>query len=403
MSLLSELRIESPHVGGGPVTSMDVDNESESRFLLCGGADCTVSVHDLSRPSNRDVRVVRPSNRSRRAERDDLNDGDVEGHRCSVSAVRWWPVDTGMFVSTDLGGRVCAWDAERFEVAASFRYGTDDRGDGRRSSGSIRCAALPRSSASVHLLLALGDAEDPRVRLCDVGGGGGASHVLFGHAGGGVRAVAWSPRNNFLLATGGDDGTVRLWDVRRSGSRACLGALDREAGGRCVAAAVVAPNDRSRGRRDAGVRSHGGPVLAAAFAPDGRRLVSAGADGLVRTWDLEEREALPVRHLSRANGEAPFGGGRAVLALSRPTSRSATTLWIGGRDDGTISGWRDADRGGPPDVTLEGHLGAVTCAAEQERDGRLLTGSEDGMVLAWGRSSRGGRGGDDGAEDEDRW
>jgi WD40 repeat protein len=42
--------------------------------------------------------------------------------------------------------------------------------------------------------------------------------------------ITWDPQHPFRLASGGDDGTVRLWDVRKAGSAACLGVLDRENG-----------------------------------------------------------------------------------------------------------------------------------------------------------------------------
>ena len=37
-----------------------------------------------------------------------------------------------------------------------------------------------------------------------------------------VYAVAWSPVDPHVLVSGGDDGTIRLWDVRRGGGGACL-------------------------------------------------------------------------------------------------------------------------------------------------------------------------------------
>src|SRR5207249_4249664 len=40
------------------------------------------------------------------------------------------------------------------------------------------------------------------------------------------------------------------------------------------------------------VFSHGGPVTTAAFSQDGRRLLSAGNDGLVWVWDTESGERV---------------------------------------------------------------------------------------------------------------
>lgn len=40
-----------------------------------------------------------------------------------------------------------------------------------------------------------------------------------------VWAVEWSPSNEYLLATGSLDKSVRVWDIRRSNS--CLLVLDQ--------------------------------------------------------------------------------------------------------------------------------------------------------------------------------
>src|SRR5262249_30263921 len=70
------------------------------------------------------------------------------------------------------------------------------------------------------------------------------------------------------LATGGDDGTARLWDA-------------------------------DTGRELLVLRGHPGSVQAVAFAPDGRRLATSHADGTIRLWD-----ASPVDDATRDRREA---------------------------------------------------------------------------------------------------
>ncbi|QJT07169.1 hypothetical protein G9272_32545 [Streptomyces asoensis] len=82
---------------------------------------------------------------------------------------------------------------------------------------------------------------------------GTAAHRLTGHTGK-VWTAAAHPRRP-LLATAGDDRTVRLWDART-------------------------------GRELAALTGHTGRVLAVAFSPDGARLASGGEDGTVRLWEV---------------------------------------------------------------------------------------------------------------------
>ena len=70
----------------------------------------------------------------------------------------------------------------------------------------VFAAAMSNASGRQHLL-AVGT-DDPQARLCDIRSGA-STHVLTGHSEA-VWACTWSPRSDFLLATGSADQTVRI-------------------------------------------------------------------------------------------------------------------------------------------------------------------------------------------------
>ena len=216
-----------------------------------------------------------------------------------------------MFVSASVSGEVLVWDATTFTPAFATYchvYGGRGRagGDGPESGRSVaplRCTDLPGApEGCVHgtalLALGLGPGHGRGVvRLCDAFRGGGVTHELVGHgadgSGGGVNCVAWDPGHPFRLVSGGDDRTVRVWDVRKAGEAACLGVLDKERDIGYSSAGLEPAAKRQRvglpqltAARSRGVESHGSAVAAVAFAPGGDDLASVGADGRMHHWDL---------------------------------------------------------------------------------------------------------------------
>lgn len=108
---------------------------------------------------------------------------------------------------------------------------------------------------------------------------GAATQALAGHAGA-VLSVAWSPKDEYLLASGGVDGTVRFWDVRRSA--AGLGLLDME-----DSVGVLGSDGRgAEARSRHSGRAHTGPVNGVVWTDDGRHVVTTGHDEKIRVWDV---------------------------------------------------------------------------------------------------------------------
>ena len=132
--------------------------------------------------------------------------------------------------------------------------------------------------------------------------------------------MAFAPRGH-VLATGGRDRTVRLWDVTDPGrARPLGGELTGHRGG--VTSVAFAPDGRTlaSGGEDHAVRlwnvadparaeafgtaltGHLDTVTSVAFAPDGDTLASVGNDLTARIWTLDTDRALS-RVCTRTGGD----------------------------------------------------------------------------------------------------
>jgi WD40 repeat protein len=194
----------------------------------------------------------------------------------------------------------------------------------------------------------------------------------------GVSCLAYSC-DGLTLATGHDDGTVRLWDADTGRQRAILtGHAAR------VRALAFAPHGRQLASGDAAgdiklwhlpanrqqttLDGHEGSVTCLAYSPDGATLVSGGADRLVRLWYAEGgtfRRALEG-HTDEVTSLAYCPDGRTVASASLDDT---VRLW----DVGFGSYW----------ATLQGHAGGVTALAYSPYGESLVTGGRDGTVRLW--------------------
>ena len=220
--------------------------------------------------------------------------------------------------------------------------------------------------------------DDGTIRLWDLAQPGGEPRVLRGHEGG-VFSVAVAPDGR-TLASGSDDGTIRLWDLAQPGGEPRV--LRGHEGG--VFSVAFAPDGRTLASGSGGgtirlwdlaqggeprvLRGHEDWVRALAFAPDGRTLASGFGRGTIRLWDLAQ------------GGEPRVLPGHEGGAWSVAFAPDGCTL-ASGSGDGAIRLW-DLARGGEPRV-LRGHEGGVWSVAFAP-DGRTLAGgSGDGAIRLW--------------------
>jgi WD40 repeat protein len=192
-----------------------------------------------------------------------------------------------------------------------------------------------------------------------------------------VNAIAFS-RDGQTLASGSDDKTVRLWNVR-TGSR--LRTLSGHAGGVNAIALSRDGKTLASGSEDKTLRlwnlstgevrriitGHGGPVTAVAFSPNGKIVASASTDNMIRLSNVQDGK--------RTRTFKGHSGWVRTIAFS-PDSR---TLISGGGD---IIVW-DL-KTGKERSTLSGHSQFVSSVAIGRDSKTFVTGSPDRTIKIWG-------------------
>ena len=232
----------------------------------------------------------------------------------------------GTFVATTGSGMIRLWDLARLSLVA----------EGWRGHDPVQGAVFSRDGKT----LAVASEGTRRVLVLDVP----SLRTLREFAGHseGVFSVAFSPDDRAMFS-GGDDQTIRCWDVAAGGLKWIQ-------------------------------HGHTGRIWGLAVSPDGRTLASAGGDGTVKLWD-----PAPPRDHDAITIEEPLGalqfshGGERLAALDREGRFTIRETDTGRLVHSRALGQPAAGPGSRPPIG-----GAISVDLQT-----VLLADADGAVTAW--------------------
>lgn len=250
---------------------------------------------------------------------------------------------------------------------------------------AVRMQASDKLAGAVDSLAA--GAESPRLWPRWAAVGVEATTPIGHHEGTAINSVGCDTVAR-RAATGGADGTIRIWDtdksaepiVRVEGHRAAVNSVSFDHAGKCLASGgadwlvKVWSIGESSATFVTELDGHGAEVNSVSLDATGKRVVSAGADHTARAWELQSDRWV---HLSTFYGHTAFVNS---VSLSGPGLRA-----VSGCAEGTVRIW-DPATGRQLGPTV-GHTHAVNSVSFDQPGERIVSGGADGYIRVWDATS----------------
>ncbi|WVZ68111.1 hypothetical protein U9M48_017093 [Paspalum notatum var. saurae] len=205
----------------------------------------------------------------------------------------------------------------------------------------------------------------------------------------GIMSLEWSASSEWILMSGGCDGAIRFWDIRRAG---CFRVLDQSlsqlgrrppllksiTGNGHTDSLGPSPSTRSSAQKRTGISKKKSPALQKIqnlTHGQMQQRLHPGSDSRLRLWDIDSGcntlvnfEAMRLqtgKPLQLAVTKDP-----SLVFIPCMASIKAYNLWSG-------TAFR----------TFRGHYELVNCCYYSEHDQELYTGSNDRQILVWSPST----------------
>eukprot|EP00871_Galdieria_phlegrea_P004189 jgi/Galph1/4771/GphlegSOOS_G3470.1 len=289
----------------------------------------------------------------------------------------------GRYLATGSNRTSDLFDALTGEHIAKFSLSSTEKPKGSDSFSSepsyIRAVAFSTDGT----LLCTGG-EDHSVRIWDIKRRA-VRFILNGHTGHVYSVDACN--DGRILASGSGDQTVKLWNIQNGQEEQTLncGSADKSDGITSVSFSPRGPYRIATGSLEKSVRvfdvetgqvlhtfqQHADSVYSVAFSMDGRYLLSGSLDKTVMLWDLSA---------PRPNNVTTFKG-HTDFVLSVTFSLDGRLL-LSGSKDRTVNFWDPRVPSGSIAV-LEGHKNSVISVSHCPISDKFATGSGDCHAKIW--------------------